>query len=143
MPLRTQVRPIAGALEFDRSLVEAGHVVVVAAPGERELVDEALDLVRITNVVRYVVSGDEVSDPKPAPDLVVAALRTVGASHGVLVGDTVHDVKSAARAGVPCIAVLTGGNGAAELTGAGAALVTPSAADLLEAPWSSLLSERQ
>lgn len=44
---------------------------------------------------------------------------------------------------MPCIAVLTGGNGAAELTGAGAALVTPSAADLLEAPWSSLLSERQ
>lgn len=56
-----------------------------------------------------------------SPDRVPA----VGASHGVLVGDTVHDVKSAARAGVPCIAVLTGGNGAAELTGAGAALVTP------------------
>lgn len=84
VPLRTQVRPIAGALEFVRLLVEAGHVVVVASSRERELVDEALDLVGITNVVRDVVSGDEVSDPKPAPDLVVAALRTVGASHGVL-----------------------------------------------------------
>lgn len=78
MPLRTEVRPIAGALEFVRLLVEAGHVVVVASSGERELVDKALDLVGITNVVRDVVSGDEVSDPKPAPDLVVAALRTVG-----------------------------------------------------------------
>lgn len=67
MPLRTQVRPIAGALEFVRSLVEAGHVVVVAASGERELVDEALDLVGITNVVRYVVSGDEVSVPSRHP----------------------------------------------------------------------------
>ena len=57
----------------------------------------------------------------------------------MLVGDTVYDVESAKRAGMPCLAVLTGGYGRAELTDAGAVLVVDRPTDLLTVDWSRWL----
>ena len=50
----------------------------------------------------------------------------------MVVGDTVWDVKAAARAGLACVAVLSGGIGRAELAGAGAVAIYEDVADLLE-----------
>jgi phosphoglycolate phosphatase-like HAD superfamily hydrolase len=50
----------------------------------------------------------------------------------VFVGDTVWDCEAAAKAGIPCIALLCGGFGEAELTGAGAIGVFEDPRDLLE-----------
>jgi phosphoglycolate phosphatase-like HAD superfamily hydrolase len=49
-----------------------------------------------------------------------------------VVGDTVWDVKAAARAGLPCVAVLSGGISRAELVDAGAVAVYDDVADLLQ-----------
>ena len=48
-----------------------------------------------------------------------------------MVGDTRWDVEAAAKAGLPCIAVMTGGWSEAELRAAGAVEVWASPADLL------------
>ena len=53
----------------------------------------------------------------------------------VFVGDAVWDVQSAARAGVPCVGLLTGGTSAAELTGAGAVAVYDDVCDALAPTW--------
>ena len=44
----------------------------------------------------------------------------VGADSGLMIGDTRWDYRAAARAGIPAVAVLTGGFGEAELREAGA-----------------------
>jgi phosphoglycolate phosphatase-like HAD superfamily hydrolase len=57
----------------------------------------------------------------------------------VLVGDTVWDVEAAGRAGLPCIAVTSGGISESELREAGAVEVYADAADLLDRLDDSLL----
>jgi phosphoglycolate phosphatase-like HAD superfamily hydrolase len=54
---------------------------------------------------------------------VQSALEKAGEGEAVMVGDTPWDVKAAERAGVPTVAVLTGGFSADELRDAGAVAV--------------------
>lgn len=63
---------------------------------------------------------------KPQPDLVVTAVEKAGGGEAVLVGDSTFDCEAAARAGVPALAVLTGGFSAPELRDAGAVEVFES-----------------
>jgi phosphoglycolate phosphatase-like HAD superfamily hydrolase len=63
-------------------------------------------------------------------------VEKVGADEAVVVGDTPYDVEAAARLGLRCIGVLTGGFSRAELEDAGAAVVVESLAELVDADWS-------
>lgn len=56
---------------------------------------------------------------KPAPDMVRRAMEAVGADTCVYVGDSEVDVLTAANAGVPCLSVVWGFRGKAELAAAG------------------------
>ena len=79
-------------------------------------------------------SSADVESTKPEPDLVHSALQKAGAqaSEAVMIGDSPYDVESAKRAGVPTVAVLTGGFSEAELCDAGAREVYESVAELRE-----------
>lgn len=63
-----------------------------------------------------VVGSDEVSQPKPAPDIVVEAIRRIGATpqSTVMIGDAVIDIQSGRAAGV-ATAAATWGETSAEL----------------------------
>ncbi|QDB80520.1 HAD family hydrolase [Georgenia sp. 311] len=122
-----------GVPELVRALKERGVRVVLAtsaAPEELEILERVLGIV---DDVDAVTSAGDVEEAKPDPDIVRTALDAVDvpADRAVFVGDTVWDVEAAARAGVPCVGVLTGGISEAELTGAGAVAVYDSVADLL------------
>jgi len=126
-------RPFADARELVRAVAERGARTVLAtsaAPAEVEKLRAVLDL---DDVVVGITSDKDVGDAKPAPDLIEAALRVadVPASRAVMLGDTVYDVVAAARAGVPCVGVLTGGVSQAELMAAGAVAVFDDARHLL------------
>jgi phosphoglycolate phosphatase-like HAD superfamily hydrolase len=54
----------------------------------------------------------------------------VGGTNGVMIGDSVWDAVSAGKAGIPTIAVRTGGFSADELREAGAGWVYESLAEL-------------
>lgn len=144
LPLREEVRPIDGARELVRQLRAAGRRIAVASSGDPQFSREAVDLLGIGDDIEVLTTADDVDDSKPEPDLLGETLRRMGEASGevsraVLVGDTVYDVESAKRAGLPCIAVLTGGYGRDELTDAGAVLVVDGASDLLTADWSRWL----
>ncbi len=74
-------------------------------------------------------SGD-VEATKPAPDLVRVALDKAGGRPAVMVGDSTWDCEAAGRAGIPAIAVLTGGFSEAELREAGAVCAFHSVEEL-------------
>lgn len=123
-----------GVPELVAALKERGARVVLAtsaSPDELEILERVLGIV---DDVDAVTSAGDVEEAKPDPDLVQTALDAVGgvADNAVFVGDTVWDVEAAARAGVPCVGVLTGGISEAELTEAGAVAVYRSVADLVE-----------
>jgi HAD superfamily hydrolase (TIGR01549 family) len=139
--IKAEVDPLPGAAELVHRLVKAGYVVALASSGDPEFANETLDDLDIRGDVSVLKTSDDVDGSKPEPDLIEVTLRAVGTSRGVLVGDTPYDVESAARAGLKCIGLRSGGYSEAELVEAGAALVVDAPEDLSDLDWDSYLSE--
>lgn len=136
VPLRQEVVPLAGAAELVRELRTADHPVALASSGDPQFSREAVELLGIGDEIEVLTTSEDVEASKPDPDLVSETLHRLGdPARAVLVGDTVHDVESAARAGIPCVALLSGGYGEAELTDAGAVLVVAVPEDLRGLDW--------
>ncbi|WP_431234524.1 HAD family hydrolase [Mycolicibacterium psychrotolerans] len=141
--------------DFHTRYYEASADLLTALPGARELLQRVADLglqvvlatsapenelamLRKTldcdELVSAITSSEDVEEAKPRPDIVNVALEKAGVSaqQAVFIGDTVWDVEASARAGVPCIAVLSGGVGRGELEKAGAAAIFDDAQELLD-----------
>lgn len=80
-------------------LLRGWQVVVASFASVREL-DVLLEVIEADDAIAAVTGADDMAQAKPAPDVVGAALRKVGADPGrsVIVGDTVWDVRAAAQA---------------------------------------------
>lgn len=134
--LLDEVVVVPGAAELVGDLRRQGLRVALASSGAERFTTEAIRIIGISAAdVDAVTSADDVDESKPEPDLLGVALQRAGGRHGVLVGDTTWDVEAATRAGMPCVAVLTGGFSAGELRAAGAVDVVDSVADLLGYDW--------
>jgi HAD superfamily hydrolase (TIGR01509 family) len=127
-----EVEPFACARQLIADLEEHGHSVVLASSAKAEEIEHYLDLLDARELADAWTTSADVEATKPEPDLVNAALERAGSDAGeaVMVGDTPWDVKAAAKAGVPTIAVLTGGFSVDELEGAGAVAVFESIEEL-------------
>ncbi len=119
-------QPLEGARELIVDLKDQGRSVVLASSAKAQEVEHYLDVLEARSVVDAWTTSDDVDATKPAPDLVRAALEKLGTDDAVMVGDTPWDVEAARRAGVPTIAVMTGGFSEQELRDAGAAAVFDS-----------------
>ncbi|HVT71440.1 MAG TPA: HAD family hydrolase [Trebonia sp.] len=139
----SRLRPLPGAARLLRACHDHGLRVVLASsagPDELKALRGVLDA---DDAIDAATSAGDVDTSKPAPDLVQLALEQAGArpDESVFIGDAVWDVRACRRAGVACIAVLTGGTSRDELTGEGAAAVFDGPADLLTDFPRRLLSE--
>jgi HAD superfamily hydrolase (TIGR01549 family) len=120
LALIEEVEPLEGARGLIEDLKERGHRVVLASSAKQDEVDHYLDLLDARELADDWTTSADVEATKPEPDLVKAAIEKAGGGDAVMVGDTTWDVEAAKRAGVPTIAVLTGGFSEAELREAGA-----------------------
>jgi HAD superfamily hydrolase (TIGR01509 family) len=139
----TVLRPFEHAHDLVTEVSRRGVAVVLAtsaAPDELALLRSLLD---VEDTVAAITSSKDVKVAKPEPELVQVALDRVGVppDRAVFVGDTVWDVIAANRAGVPCVALLSGGISGAELTDAGAVAVYDDAAALLRELDRSVLAD--
>jgi HAD superfamily hydrolase (TIGR01509 family) len=67
------VEPMPGAIRLVNDL--HGRPIAVASNSERRLLDLALDGSGLTEAFGAVIAGDEVPNPKPAPDIYLEACR--------------------------------------------------------------------
>jgi HAD superfamily hydrolase (TIGR01509 family) len=128
-----EVQAMDGATELLRELREDGAKAIFSSSAKAEEVEHYLDLLDARGLVEGWTTAADVERTKPHPDLVHAALEK--ASNGgpaVMVGDSTWDVKAAEAAGIPTLAVLTGGFSEEELHEAGAAEVVKSVGALRE-----------
>ncbi|MGN6664278.1 MAG: HAD family hydrolase [Solirubrobacterales bacterium] len=126
-----EVEPMAGARELIGKLKEEGSTVILASSAKQEEVDHYLDLLDVRDLVDGWTTSADVEATKPEPDLVHAALEKAGGGGpSVMVGDSVWDVEAAKRAGLPTLAVLTGGFSESELREAGASQVVETIDEL-------------
>jgi HAD superfamily hydrolase (TIGR01549 family) len=129
---RSEVHALGGAAELLSACHDAELRQVVASSSKPDDTQALLELVEGSHVIAEVVSGNE-GPSKPGPELVQRALDRAGSAHAFMVGDAVWDVESAARAGIPCVGLLTGGYSEAELRDAGAVAVHETPRELAAA----------
>ena len=127
-----EVEPLEGARDLVKDLKDKGHTVVLASSAKADELDHYLDLLDVRDLADGWTSSADVEETKPAPDIVHSALEKTGGDAGdaMMIGDTPWDVEAAEKAGVPTIAVLTGGFSEDELRDAGAVAVYESMQDL-------------
>ena len=122
----------AGARELLSTLRDRGLQVVLASSSIPRHARRALELLDAADRVDAATTSEDASESKPDPELLDAAIARVDGTSSLLVGDSVWDVEAAHRAGIPTVAVESGGFSAAELSSAGAVWVFPAVGDLLD-----------
>lgn len=125
-----EVRPLEGARELIEGLRRDDRAVVLASSAKPDEVEHYLDLLEVRELATGWTDSGDVERTKPEPDLVKAAIEKAGGGPAVMVGDSTWDCVAAERAGIPMVAVLTGGFSEAELREAGAVNVFQSLHDL-------------
>jgi HAD superfamily hydrolase (TIGR01509 family) len=130
MALINEVEAVSEAREFIADLKQRGHAVVLASSAKEDEVEHYLDLLDARGLADAWTTSADVESTKPQPDLVRAAMEKASTDDAVMVGDTPWDIKAAEAAGVPTVAVITGGFSRAELEEAGAVAVFESVAEL-------------
>ena len=138
--LEAEVRPLPGAAELVRKAAGDGYLVALASSGEKKFAEHVVELLDLGDTIATLTTADDAEDSKPDPDLLHITAERIGATRAVLVGDTPYDVESAARAGLRCIGLRSGGYSQAELEEAGAALVVDAPEDLMDVDWEDYLS---
>jgi HAD superfamily hydrolase (TIGR01509 family) len=134
MEMIGEVEPMRDARKLIEELKHRRHTALLASSAKQDEVDHYLDLLDARELADGWTSSADVEATKPEPDLVRSALEKAHAEaeDAVMIGDTPWDVEAAKRAGVPTIAVMTGGFSEQELRDAGAVAVFESVAELRE-----------
>jgi HAD superfamily hydrolase (TIGR01549 family) len=134
--LLDEIAPLPGARDLLLAIKERGHRLVLASSGKPRHVDFAVDLLDARDIADAITSSKDAEETKPAPDLLQVALKKLGAGRedsSVMIGDSVWDVEAAKNAGMPAIAVRSGGFGDDELRNAGAIGIYDTPGDLAKA----------
>ncbi len=128
------LRAFPGAKDLLVQCADAQLAVVLASSArEDELAVLKAALDADASIDAATSSGDA-EHSKPAPDILIAALRAGGleAANTVYVGDSVWDVYASAELSIPCVGLTCGGTSEAELRAAGAVAVYRDPATLLQ-----------
>jgi HAD superfamily hydrolase (TIGR01509 family) len=99
-----------GAVEAIERIADR-YDVAIASGSPRALIDLALDRTGLRRRCVAVGYGDEVERGKPAPDIYLDVMRTIGAapSHSVGIEDSINGLRSVQAAGMHSVAVTTPG----------------------------------
>jgi len=93
-----------------RHLKESGYRQSVATNKTSSEAKRILELLRVDDVFDLVVGFLDVSNAKPAPDMIHYTLERLGVEkrHAVFVDDTAFGLKAGVEAGVKTVGILTG-----------------------------------
>jgi HAD superfamily hydrolase (TIGR01509 family) len=100
------VKPITDVVELARRVART-HPVSVASGGERQIVRRTLELLGLAEVFSVVVTAEDVTHGKPAPDMFLLAAERMGVAPAecVVFEDSVFGLEAAKRAGMASVLV--------------------------------------
>ena len=107
-----EAEPVAGAMETFAWLRERGIKLALNTGFDRDITTLLIDALGWQGLADVVISGDDVSQGRPAPYMIFRAMEISGITnvrHVLNVGDTVSDLQAAHNAGVGVsVGVLSG-----------------------------------
>ncbi len=128
------LRATPGVRELFEAVNDRGWRTVLASSAGEETLELLRRVLDIDDLIGEVTSSADADRAKPDPDIVSTALDRAGRDEGqaIFVGDAVWDVEAGRRAGIPTVAVLSGGVAREALEEAGAAAVYDDPQDILD-----------
>jgi phosphoglycolate phosphatase len=119
--MRRMTRLLPGAATAICGLRRAGIRLGVCSNKPAFFTRQLLGFLELANDIEVVVGPEDVPRPKPAPEMLLLALKRlqVAAAATLYVGDMVVDIECARAAGLPVWVVPTGSQALAELERAG------------------------
>jgi HAD superfamily hydrolase (TIGR01509 family) len=132
-PKIKSIRVLPGARELLRHLSDINLPWTIATTGERSQMQKLVKGLGLPKSLP-IVTGDDVKNAKPAPDIFLAAAQSLGVpiADCIIVGDSPWDILAGRRMKALGVGLLSGGYAQEELERAGAHLVYEDPADLLE-----------
>ena len=121
------IRPMEGARDLLLALKRQSVRCVIATSAGNEQVDALLKIAGIADLIDARATANDAEQSKPAPDIVHAALLAARSRrvNAVMLGDTRFDIEAAHAAGIPAIALRSGGSPESDLTESAATFDTP------------------
>lgn len=116
--MRRMTRLMPGAAEALAQLHQAGLKLAICSNKPVQFTRQLLEHFLPAGTIAVVLGPEDVPRPKPAPDMLLEALRRleVPPTQAVYVGDMDVDIETARQAGIPVIAVSTGAQTASYLS---------------------------
>jgi len=101
------IKPLPGALDLLKALDESGVKMAIASSTVIENIRLIIGSLGIEKYFRAVVTGHDVTEGKPSPQVFLLAAQKLGAEpqNSIVIEDAVAGVKAAKSAGMYCIAV--------------------------------------
>lgn len=131
---RAQTLIFPGVTDGLGALRAQGHTLAVATSKVYASADALLKAAGLRDAFDVVVGADQVTRPKPHPEMARLVMQRFGVSaeRTVMVGDTTHDLLMAQAAGMPSVAVTYGVHGAQELRSADPTWMAETFDDVLD-----------
>ena len=127
-----EVTVLPDARRLLEELSRRARAVVLSSSAKPDDAEHYIDLLGARDLVDGWTTSEDVDATKPEPDLVEVAMAKAGRGPALMIGDSTWDCLAAGRAGLPTLAVLTGGFCRDELHEAGAATVCSSLAEAID-----------
>lgn len=105
--------PIEGAKELVCSIKKAGYKLAVASSSALKTIKKNMDSQGLTEYFDELVSGEDVANPKPAPDVFLKAAKMLGVEPGecLVIEDSRNGVLAAKAAGMICLGFINPNSG--------------------------------
>ena len=99
------LKPTPGLIDFIRFIKKQNIQIAVASSTTKKLVDLILEKLQIRHFFEVIVSGNEIKNGKPEPDIFLktAQLLKVKPEECIVIEDSFNGVKAAKSAGMKCI----------------------------------------
>ena len=102
---REEGEPITGVLDLMDSLSKEGIALALASSSDMALIATVVDKFRLSNMFSAAVSGEEVHQTKPNPEIFLETSRRLGhpSESCVVIEDSQAGIQASAAAGMACV----------------------------------------
>jgi len=114
------IKPIPGVAELIEELRRNNVKLVVASSASIKNIETVLKMFNLERFFETKISGDEVNNGKPAPDIFLYAVKIIGAEpeECIVIEDSKNGVEAAKSAGMKCIGFENPNSGKQDLSSA-------------------------
>lgn len=115
---KTNLKPIEGVQNLLSYLKEKQIKIAIATSNHRDNVNIILNKLQIIEYFDLIITGDQVSNGKPEPDIFMLAAKKLAANptNCIVIEDSTNGVIAAKKAGMKCIGFVNPNSGKQNLT---------------------------